>query len=137
MDFESINTDDLTLGQAKALIAAAEKAAADMGRELATPVAEGVQSKSPLIGKLCVVRTYSAGVHIGILAAKDGTNVLLNDAVRLWKWEGAFSLSEVAMTGVGKDSRIAAKVPAIELTQAIEIIPASNEAAMTYEPRNA
>jgi len=92
---------------------------------------------SPVVGQLCVVRTYSAGVHIGTVIAKNGTNVLLEASVRLWKWTEAFTLSEVATKGVGKQSRISARVPLVELSQAIEIIPASTVAAKTFEPRNA
>ncbi|MBB3808786.1 DUF6948 domain-containing protein [Pseudochelatococcus contaminans] len=88
---------------------------------------------SPLIGQHVVIRTYSAGVHFGTLIAKDGTNVLLRDARRLYRWSGAFTLSEVATKGVGTEStRIAAEIPFIELTQAIEIIPTTEVARATF-----
>lgn len=90
--------------------------------------------ESPLIGKHVLVRTYSAGVHIGTLAAKDGENVLLTDARRLWKWSGAFTLSEVATVGINpKQSRMAVAVPMIELTNANEIIPTTEAARATFE----
>jgi hypothetical protein len=89
---------------------------------------------SQLIGQHVVVRTFSAGVHIGTLVEKDGENVLLKDARRLWKWSGAFTLSEVAQKGVQvKGSRIAMTVPLIELTNANEIIPTSEEARNSFE----
>lgn len=93
---------------------------------------------SPLLGQHVLIRTYSAGVHFGTLQAKDGTNVLLSGARRLWKWSGAFTLSEVATAGVDvRGSRIAVEVPFIELTQAVEIIPTTEAArakfAMIYE----
>ena len=97
-------------------------------------IAEQKVDFSDLIGKHCVVRTYSAGVHLGTLAAREGTNVLLQDARRLWKWNGAFTLSEVATTGISKSgSRIAAAVPLMELTQAVEIIPTTEAARDTFE----
>ena len=90
--------------------------------------------KTALIGQHCVVRTFSAGVHLGEVVAKDGTSILLKDARRLWKWNGAFTLSEVATKGVSKSgSRIATSVPLIELTQAVEIIPTSEAARSTFD----
>lgn len=71
-----------------------------------------------------IVRTYSAGVHIGTIKERNGTEVVLVNSRRLWKWAGAFTLSAVAMNGVDRsDSRISISVPEIVLTQAIEIIP--------------
>ena len=88
---------------------------------------------SSLIGQHVVVRTYSAGVHIGTLVAKSGENVLLKDAFRLWKWAGAFTLSEVSQNGVSPNgSRMSRNVPLIELTNAIEIIPTSETARASF-----
>lgn len=88
---------------------------------------------SALIGQKVIVRTYSAGVHIGELTAKAGKEVQLKDAHRAWYWKGAFTLNEIAIKGVGKGSKIGVAVPSIELTEAIEIIPISDEAFATLE----
>lgn len=84
------------------------------------------------LGKKVIVRTTSAGVHAGTLEAKAGKEVRLSNAHRLWYWKGAFSLSEIAIKGVGKGSKIGVAVP-IELTEAIEIIPIADEAFATLE----
>ena len=63
-----------------------------------------------MIGKKVIVRTYSAGVHYGTLAAQDGKQVTLTDARRIWYWEGAFTLSAVAQNGVSKKSKISVDV---------------------------
>jgi hypothetical protein len=77
-----------------------------------------------MIGKLCVIRTYSAGVHIGTLAKQDGKEVTLTDARRLWRWRGANTLSEVSARGVALDyTRLSEPVPEILLTEVIEVIP--------------
>ena len=81
-----------------------------------------------MIGKKVIVRTHSAGVHFGTLAAKDGKEVVLRGARRIWYWEGAFTLSAVAVSGVSKRSKLSVSVPEILLTEAIEIIPCSEEA---------
>lgn len=86
-----------------------------------------------IVGQHCVVRTFSAGVHLGEVASKDGKSVVLKNARRLWRWQGAFTLSEVATKGVAKTSRIAVAVPVIELTEAIELIPTSEEARATFD----
>lgn len=87
--------------------------------------------KSNLIGRKVIVRTYSAGVHIGELTDKAGKEVALKDAHRLWYWKGAFTLSQVAADGVKAGSRVGVAVPTIELTEAIEILPITDEAFAT------
>lgn len=59
--------------------------------------------KNPFIGQRVLVRTYSAGVHIGTLVSASETECHLKDALRLWKWEGGgLSLSAVAENGIVK-----------------------------------
>ena len=82
-----------------------------------------------MIGKKVIVRTNSAGVHFGTLAAKDGKEVVLKNARRIWYWEGAFTLSAVAVSGVGSGSKLSVLMQEILLTEAIEIIPCSEAAA--------
>ena len=81
-----------------------------------------------MIGKNVIVRTHSAGVHFGTLASKEGKEVVLKNARRIWYWEGAFTLSAVAVSGVGKKSKLSISVPEILLTEAIEILLCSEEA---------
>ncbi len=79
------------------------------------------------MGPEVLVRTYSAGVHIGTLKSQEGKEVVLTNARRLFSWSGAFTLSAVATVGVSRSgSRISVSVPEIKLTEAIEIIPIVN-----------
>lgn len=73
----------------------------------------------------CVIRTYSAGVHAGYLKSREGKEVVLANAIRIWQWAGAFTLSELAVNGTTKpeECKFAVAVPEITLTEAIEIIP--------------
>ena len=92
--------------------------------------------ESPFIGKVVIVRTYSAGVHIGTLLEKNGMNTLLRDARRVWRWRGAFTLSEVSVKGIDTGSRISCAVDMIELTESVEIIPVTDTALqsiLSYE----
>lgn len=91
------------------------------------------KSKHPMLGKRCLIRTYSAGVHIGDVKSVDetGMQVHLENALRLWKWEGGgLSLSAVANNGI-KGGRLN-KTGEVYLTNAIEFIPTTEEAEKTY-----
>ncbi len=83
-----------------------------------------------MIGKVCVIRTYSAGVFFGTLKERNGKEALVTDARRLWYWDGAASLSQIANDGVSKPSncKFPAPVSEILLTEVIEIIPATEAA---------
>lgn len=86
--------------------------------------ADTIPATAMLTGPESIIRTYSAGVHIGTIVAREGREVTLANARRLWKWSGAFTLNAVATEGVNrKESRISKPVPTITLLEAIEIIP--------------
>jgi len=74
--------------------------------------------------KYVIVRTYSAGVFAGYLESREGKEVVMREARRLWYWAGSASLSELAVSGVGKpnDCKFPCEVDKIELTEAIEIL---------------
>ena len=81
------------------------------------------------------IRTYSAGVHCGYLKERNGKEVELVNARRIWKWAGAFTLSELATNGVEKpnECKISCTVPVIYLTEAIEIIPFTKKAEISIK----
>ena len=80
--------------------------------------------------RCCIVRTYSAGVFVGYVKARDGREVTLVKARRLWRWTGAASLSELAIRGTSNPGgcKFPAAVPEVVLTEAIEIIPCTHDA---------
>lgn len=82
-----------------------------------------------------IVRTYSAGVFAGYLRKKLGKEVILNKARRIWYWEGAASLSELAMKGTSKpnECKFPCPVDTVELTEAIEILWVTPEAKKSIE----
>ena len=83
-----------------------------------------------------IIRTYSAGVHVGTLVRHEGTVVELKDASRIWRWRGANTLNEMALRGPAQEwTRISERVPSITLTEAIEIIPVMPEARGAFDPR--
>ncbi len=86
-------------------------------------------------GKYVVVRTYSAGVFAGTLVRREGKEVTLTGARRIWYWAGAASLSQLAIDGTSKpkDCKFPAPVGEIVLTEAIEIISATDKARKSIE----
>ena len=81
-------------------------------------------------GKYCIVRTYSAGVFAGMVKSRNGKEVVMENARRLWYWSGSSSLSQLAMEGVKKpnDCKFPCEVTEVLLTEAIEILPCTPEA---------
>ena len=77
-----------------------------------------------------IVRTYSAGVFAGELEKREGREVILRNVRRLWYWDGAASLSQLAMEGVKKpeNCKFPCELDKIILTEAIEIIPCTEKA---------
>ncbi len=77
-----------------------------------------------------IIRTYSAGVFAGYLESRNGQEVILRNARRLWYWSGASSLSQLAMEGTKNpdECKFPCEVDRIELLQAIEIIDVTEKA---------
>jgi len=80
--------------------------------------------------KYVIVRTYSAGVFAGYLESRDGKEGVILDARRLWYWDGAASLSELAMKGVSKpeNCKFPCEISRVEVTEIIEILDCTEEA---------
>lgn len=110
--------EKLTIGEAKEI-------AALFGQ------VQQVNKTHPMLGKRCLIRTYSAGVHIGDVVYANEMEVKLENALRLWKWEGGgLSLSAIANNGI-KGGRLN-KTGEVFLTNAIEFIPTTAKAEKTY-----
>jgi len=85
----------------------------------------------PMLNRRCLVRTYSAGIHIGTLVAVHGMEAHLKDALRLWRWtDGGLSLSAVATNGI-KNGRVN-RTPEVYLTNVIELIPTTEAAEASF-----
>lgn len=80
--------------------------------------------------KYCIVRTYSAGVFAGYVKSRVDKEVVMLDARKLWYWDGAATLSQLAVDGVSKPSncKFPCTVNEVELMEAIEIIPCTKKA---------
>ncbi|MCP3683882.1 MAG: hypothetical protein GY861_14460 [bacterium] len=80
--------------------------------------------------KYCIVRTYSAGVFAGYIASRNGKEATIKKARRIWYWDGASSLSQLAMEGTNKpDScKFPCEVDEIELTEVVEVLCCTEKA---------
>lgn len=112
-------TDNLTLGEIKELMTI-------FGGVKTSPVL----SSNPMIGKYCIARCYSAGVHAGYVESVDGENVVLKNSKRLWSWKAdeGVALSGVAQNGIiSKESKVDVLNPLIYLTGVCELIPCTQK----------
>lgn len=78
-----------------------------------------------------MVRTYSAGVHCGYLESREGKEVVLLEAIRIWQWSGAASLSQLSQEGTKNPENCKFSIPLktkLMLTEAIEVIEMTEEA---------
>lgn len=87
------------------------------------------------IGKKVIVRTNSAGVWFGVISQKEGNEVIVSQARRMYKWwcKKSISLSGVALYGViHEKSKIVEPLEDIWL-ESIEIIPCSEDCIESLE----
>ena len=121
-----MNIDNLTYGELKQIAAlfGQQKTEADNNT--------GLQA---MVGKKCIVRTYSAGVWFGEIEQKTGNEVIVKNARRLWQWKAAESISLSAVAVYGVDAAGCRFAPAVESVwlEAIELIPASEGAIRSIE----
>lgn len=77
-----------------------------------------------------IVRTYSAGVFAGEIESRKDDEVVMKNARRIWYWEGAASLSQLAMQGVKYPDKckFPCEVNKVILLGVIEIIDTTKEA---------
>ncbi len=87
------------------------------------------------INEKVIIRADRAGVFYGTLVEKEGNEVELKDCRRLWRWSGAASLSELALSGVADPGscKFTVVVASIVVAGVIEIIPCTDKAIESIE----
>ena len=95
--------------------------------ETAAPMLDGM--------KYCIVRTYSAGVFAGYIEKRECREVTLRNVRRIWYWDGACSLSQLAKDGTACPNKCKFAVPVdrILVTEAIEIIDCTEKAMKSIQ----
>ncbi len=82
-----------------------------------------------------IVRTENAGVFAGTLETIEGNIATLTNARRLWYWDGAASLSQLAVSGTKKprNCKFPIAVSRVQLFQVVEILDVTSEAQKSIE----
>ena len=88
-----------------------------------------------MLNKKVIIRADRAGVFFGTLKEKNGDEVILTDARRLWYWDGAASISQLAVNGTVRpeECKFTVAVPEIAILGVIEIIPCTDKAIRSIE----
>lgn len=81
-------------------------------------------------GTYVIVRGDRSGVFAGTLEERNGREIVLSNCRRLWYWDGAASISQIALEGVSKPKscKFTVTVESIMILDAIEVIPATEKA---------
>lgn len=87
------------------------------------------------IGKKVIIRGDRSGVFFGTLVANEGKEVKLENCRRLWYWDGACSISQLAVDGTTKPNscKFTVTVSEIIITDAIEVILCTDKAVEKIE----
>jgi hypothetical protein len=85
--------------------------------------------------KYVIVRCQYSGVFAGYFQSRCGREVVLKNARRLWYWDGAASLSQLAMEGVKKPKtcKFPREVEGVLLLDSIEILDVTEEARLNIK----
>ncbi len=80
--------------------------------------------------KYYIVRSDRAGVFAGNIKERKGNEVTMTNVRRIWYWDGAASLSQMAVEGVKKprNCKFTVTVPEMTILGVIELIPWTDEA---------
>ncbi len=74
-------------------------------------------------GKICVVRSNMAGVFFGEVVEINGPNVLIKNARKIYRWNGANTVEDIATTGILQSSKVTVAVETCLIEKFEQIIP--------------
>ena len=82
-----------------------------------------------------IIRANGAGVFFGEVNKIEGSTVTLTNARRLWYWDGAASLSQLAQEGTSKPSNCKFPVAVDEVTvfNVLELLSVTDKAAKSID----
>lgn len=80
-----------------------------------------------------IVRGDRSGVFFGQIAKREGQEVTMTNVRRLWYWDGAASISQLAKSGtvLPKNCKFTVSVDEIVVLDAIEIDKCTEEAVLS------
>ena len=69
-----------------------------------------------------VVRTDRAGVFFGKIKENKTTSIIMTDVRKIYYWNGACAVEQIAISGVKSDSKLTVTIPEMEIAAPIQII---------------
>ena len=80
--------------------------------------------------KYVIIRGDRSGVFAGFLKERNGREVILLEARRIWYWLGAASISQLAIDGVAnpESCKFPEALAEIEILDVIEVVPCTDKA---------
>lgn len=77
-----------------------------------------------------IVRTNRAGVFYGEVRKQEGDTVTMANVRKVWYWEGACAVEELAVNGttIPENCKLTVSVNEMTIMQAIQIIPCTEKA---------
>ena len=100
--------------------------------EVVNPVLiKNLKEEINMENKYYIIRCDRSGVFFGQIAGRNGQEVKLQNVRKLWYWDGACAVEQLAVDGVTNPSRckFTVVVPEMVITDAIQILPCSDKAA--------
>ena len=77
-----------------------------------------------------IVRTNRAGVFFGKIAERTANEITMTDVRKIWQWDGACSVEQLALDGTKRPSecKLTVSVPEMIIAEPIQIIPCTEKA---------
>ena len=93
-------------------------------------IAEAGSAQRPVSPDAVIIRSVDSGVWLGNISETSGSTVSMTNARRLWWWEGAATLSQLAMEGTNKPNlcKFPCVVEKVTVLGVCEIIPVTQKA---------
>lgn len=115
---------EITTDELEQLVAIVEKWAKEH------PVKPKQERREPEQEQKYIVRADRAGVFFGEIESRTGSEVTMRNVRRIWRWEGANSLSQLAVDGTraGNMCKFSVAVESMTILGVIEIIPCTAKA---------
>ena len=125
-----MNINDLTIGQVQELAGFL-----NLKNKEENTHSDCNSLNNDIIGRKCIIRTFSAGVWYGTVLEKTSTECVIGEARRMYYWKNkdkGITLSNISISGIHSDSKIQPPVEKVWLQQ-IELIPCTEECIETFD----
>jgi hypothetical protein len=82
-----------------------------------------------------IVRSDRAGVFFGQIKQKKVNSVVMINVRKIYYWDGAAAVEQIAIDGVNDLSKLTVIVPEMEIERWIQIIPCSKNAVENLQAK--